>query len=91
MTYVVVFRSRVKPDADRALMRALDDAAFEEASLSGGLLDYVRGSDDGAKASVCVWEAKEDAKRASTLPAHTQALRMAPVIYDWWTVDTYGD
>ena len=90
MTYVVVFRSTVRPGADRELMRALDEAAHEEALASGGLLDYVAGSDDGARASVCVWESEEDAKRAACLPAHRRAVRHASEFYAEFSITTYG-
>jgi quinol monooxygenase YgiN len=90
MPYVVVFRSQVRPDADRDLMRQLDAAAHAEAKESGGLLEYVAGSDDGAKASVCVWHTKADAKRASTLPNHTLAASHASDFYEWWKISTYG-
>jgi heme-degrading monooxygenase HmoA len=90
MTYVVVFRSTVRPGADRELMRALDEAAHQEALASGGLLDYVAGSDDGARASVCVWETEEDAKRAARLPAHQRAVQHASAFYDQFSITTYG-
>jgi heme-degrading monooxygenase HmoA len=90
MPYVVVFRSTVRPGADRELMRALDEAAHQEALASGGLLDYVAGSDDGARASVCVWETEEDAKRAARLPAHVRAVRHASEFYSEFAITTYG-
>jgi hypothetical protein len=90
MTYVVVFRSTVRPGADRELMRALDEAAHREAIASGGLLDYVAGSDDGARASVCVWESEADAKRAARLPAHRRAVRHASEFYEHFSLTTYG-
>ena len=90
MTYVVVFRSIVRPGADRELMRALDEAAHQEALASGGLLDYVAGSDDGARASVCVWETEEDARRAARLPAHRRAVQHASEFYEEFAITTYG-
>ena len=87
--YVVVFRSKVKPDANRDLMRILDHAAQVEARESGGLLDYVAGSDDGAKASVCVWATKGHAKTAAALPSHRTAAEHAEEFYEWFTISTY--
>ena len=89
--YVVVFRSLVRGDADRDLLRALDEAAHLEAVESGGLIDYVAGSDDGARASVCIWRSRADAKRAATLPHHMEAVRHAHIFYEWHTIQTYGD
>lgn len=87
--YVVVFRSKVKPNADRELLRKLDAAAHAEALESGGLLDYVAGSDDGAKASVCVWETKAHAKAAAALPAHREAVKHASAFYESFDICTY--
>lgn len=90
MPYVVVFRSTVRPTANRDLMRTLDEAAHQEARASGGLLEYVAGSDDGATASVCVWESRRDARRASALPHHRAAAARADQFYESWTLHTYG-
>jgi hypothetical protein len=72
-------------------MRRLDHAAHQEARRSGGLLDYVAGSDDGAKASVCVWQHRDDAARAARLPSHTHAAKHAHAFYEWHTITTYDD
>jgi len=89
--YVVVFRSLVRSDADRDHLRALDEAAHLEALESGGLIEYIAGSDHGARASVCIWRSKADAKRAATLPHHLEAVRHAHTFYEWHTIQTYGD
>lgn len=89
--YVVVFRSLVRNDADRDLLRALDEAAHREAVDSGGLIEYIAGSDHGARASVCIWRSKADAKRAATLPHHLEAVRHAHMFYEWHSIQTYGD
>lgn len=44
--YVIVFRSRLKADADRQLLGRLDKAAHLEAVQAGGLLKYWFGSPD---------------------------------------------
>lgn len=89
--YVVVFRSVVRADANRDLLRWLDTAAHAEAITSGGLLEYVAGSDDGAKASVCVWASRDHADKASRLPMHQRAVAHAPGMYESWTITTYSD
>jgi hypothetical protein len=87
--YVVVFSSRVRDGADRDELRRLDEAAYQEARVSGGLYCYVPGSDVGSKASVCVWESAEHAGRASRLPAHREAASRWEEFYSWYEVMSY--
>lgn len=87
--YVVIFRAQVREGADREELDRLDRAAWGEAVLSGGLLEYVRGSDDGAKASMCVWESEADARRASGLPHHRAAAGRAGEFYESFRITTF--
>jgi hypothetical protein len=89
--YVVVFSSRIRDDVDRDELRRLDEAAYQEARASGGLYCYVPGSDVGSKASVCVWESAEHARRASRLPAHREAASRWEDLYSWYKVVAYTD
>ena len=70
-------------------MRQLDSEAHLEAAESGGLLDYVAGSDEGARASVCVWESKDAARRAAALPAHRRAAAEATSFYSSFEIRCY--
>jgi hypothetical protein len=47
--YTVIFRSKLREDADRALLHDLDKYSHGEASVSGGLLKYWFGSCDGER------------------------------------------
>jgi hypothetical protein len=89
--YVVVFSSRVRDDVDGDELRRLDEAAYEEARVSGGLYCYVPGSDVGSRASVCVWESAEHARRASRLPAHQEAASRWEEFYSWYEVMSYAN
>jgi hypothetical protein len=47
--YVVIFKSKLRPDADRARLGELDQMSHQEACESGGLLHYWFGSCDGER------------------------------------------
>src|SRR5215469_5599453 len=47
--YTVTFRSKLKPDTNRALLRQFDKESHREAIASGGLLKYWFGSPDGER------------------------------------------
>ena len=47
--YVVIFRSKLRADADRARLGELDQMSHQEACASGGLLTYWFGSPDGER------------------------------------------
>lgn len=81
--YLVVFRSQRRPDADIDELLRLDDEARIEASVSPGYLHYFRGQadPDGNCVSFCLWESLEDARLASSLPAHQEAVTRAREFY----------
>jgi hypothetical protein len=47
--YVVIFRSKLRVEADRARLGELDQMSHQEACASGGLLTYWFGSPDGER------------------------------------------
>jgi len=47
--YTVTFRSKLKPDINRALLRQFDKESHREAVASGGLLKYWFGTPDGER------------------------------------------
>lgn len=100
--YGVVFRSaRLKqpppcspPAAEtNAQLYAADRLAHEEAVAAGGLLSYIYGTPDpgtGTNLATCVWRSREDARRASALPLHRRAVRLAVDAYEWFVLDRYS-
>ena len=54
--YIVVFRSQIPPSTDRSHLGALDEAAHEEATASGGLLKYWFGTPDSAGRNLATCE-----------------------------------
>lgn len=60
--YVVIFRSRLRPDIDRKRLGMLDQKSHEEACASGGLLKYWFGSPDLERRNLatCEWQSREE-------------------------------
>lgn len=89
--YVVAFRSIRRPDADEGLLDEMDARAFAEASSFAGLLHYFSGKIDAERRclSMCVWEDRQRAREAATLPEHLGAVGIADATYASYVVERY--
>ena len=89
--YLVVFRSVRRPDADLVLLREHDDRAYEEALESGGLLRYFKGhaNERGECLSFCLWETREQARRAASAASHVSAADITARMYVSYVLDRY--
>jgi hypothetical protein len=89
--YLVVFRSVLRATADRELLREHDERAHAEALKEGGLLFYYRGVMNERREclSFCLWESKEQARRASGGPLHRAATGIAAEMYDSFSLERY--
>ena len=89
--YLVVFRSVRRPDADLVLLREHDDRAYEEALESGGLLRYFKGhaNERGECLSFCLWETREQARRAASAASHVSAADIIARMYVSYVLDRY--
>ena len=89
--YLVVFRSVRRPDADLVLLREHDDRAYEEALGSGGLLRYFKGhaNERGECLSFCLWETREQARRAANAASHVSAADITARMYVSYELDRY--
>ena len=89
--YLVVFRSVRRPDADLALLREYDDRAYEEALGSGGLLQYFKGhaNERGECLSFCLWETREQARKAAAAASHASAADITAQMYLSYVLDRY--
>ncbi|OQN99832.1 hypothetical protein B0A48_14602 [Cryoendolithus antarcticus] len=87
--FVIVFRSRINPDADRTLLGQLDSVAHVEAVDGGGLLKYWFGTPDenGRNLATCIWRNREDARRGGGGPGHIAAIMAARRMYNEWFVE----
>lgn len=54
--YVVIFRSKLRADSDRARLGELDQMSHQEACASGGLLQYWFGSPDAERRNLATCE-----------------------------------
>jgi hypothetical protein len=81
--YLVVFRSVWQPEADLDLLREHDDRAYEEALVAGGLLRYFKGqaNERGECLSFCLWETREQARRAADAASHRSAAGVSAQMY----------
>jgi hypothetical protein len=81
--YLVVFRSVLQPEADLDLLHEHDDRAFDEALESGGLLRYFKGhaNERGECLSFCLWETREQARRAADAASHRSAASVSAQMY----------
>ena len=89
--YLVVFRSVRLPEADLTLLREHDDRAYEEARESGGLLRYFNGhaNERDECLSFCLWETREQARRAADAASHHSAAAVSAQMYLSYVLDRY--
>lgn len=91
--YGVVFRSKRRDGSASKPLYAADKLSHEEAVRSGGLLMYWYGVPDphsGANLATCIWASREDASRASRLPLHKEAARLAGEVYQSFELSRYA-
>jgi hypothetical protein len=81
--YLVVFRSVRRQEADLVMLHEQDDLAYEEARESGGLLRYFKGhaNERGECLSFCLWETREQARRAADAASHRSAAGVSARMY----------
>src|SRR5829696_1672388 len=89
--YLVVFRSVRRATADLKLLREYDDTAYAEALEAGGLLRYFRGSMNERRQclSFCLWESREQARRASSGSLHRAATGIVAETYESYSLERY--
>jgi hypothetical protein len=89
--YLVVFRSVWQPEADLDLLREHDDRAFEEALGFGGLLRYFKGhaNERGECLSFCLWETREQARKAADAASHRSAAGVSAQMYLSFLLERY--
>ena len=79
------------PEADLELLREHDDRAYEEALASGGLLSYFKGhaNERGECLSFCLWETREQARRAADAASHRSAAAVSAQMYLSYVLERY--
>ena len=89
--YLVVFRSVRRATADLALLREHDDRAYAEALEAGGLIYYFRGSMNERREclSFCLWESREQARRAAGGASHLTAAAITAEMYESYVLERY--
>ena len=87
--YLVVFRSVRRVGADEERLTEFDDAAHAEAAGAPGFVHYFKGptSSDRSCLSFCLWDSRADARSASGLPAHREAVLLIAEIYERYTLE----
>ncbi|MBA2279483.1 hypothetical protein H0V99_03545 [Candidatus Saccharibacteria bacterium] len=74
------FRSELKPDADPAVLAALDEKALIAAENANGFIYYQPLN----RLSFCLWESTLDAKVATSSPEHREAAKYVDKAYKRW-------
>jgi hypothetical protein len=89
--YLVVFRSVRHQAADLVALREHDDRAYEEARESGGLLRYFKGhaNERDECLSFCLWETREQARRAADAASHHSAAAVSAQMYLSYVLERY--
>ncbi len=89
--YLVVFRSVRRATADLELLREHDDRAYAEALEAGGLVHYFRGSMNERREclSFCLWESREQARRAAGEASHRTAAAITAEMYESYVLERY--
>jgi hypothetical protein len=77
--------------ADLDLLKKHDDRAYEEALRAGGLLHYFKGEANERRecVSFCLWESREQARRASNGDSHQEAVGIMAETYESYTLERY--
>ena len=80
-----------QPEADLDLLLYHDDRAYEEALASGGLLRYFKGqaNDRGECQSFCLWETREQARKAAEAASHRSAASVSAQMYLSYSLERY--
>ena len=88
--YLVVFRSKLKEDADRQALHDHDKRAHIAAQESPALIHYFGGIPDteGRALSFCLWENAEAAKEISRDRRHADATKMVSS-YTSYSIEKY--
>jgi hypothetical protein len=89
--YLVVFRSMLRVTADLELLWEHDKRAHAEALKAGGLLCYFRGVMNERREclSFCLWESREQARRASAGASHRAASGIVAQTYEAHSLERY--
>lgn len=89
--YLVVFRSVRRATADLHILKEYDDRAYEEAVRAGGLLRYFKGQMNERREclSFCLWESREQARRAAGGASHGKAARITAQMYESYRLYRY--
>jgi hypothetical protein len=89
--YVVVFRSVRRAAADLDLLQEYDDRAYADAERAGGLLFYFKGlvNERHECLSFCLWESREQARRAAGATSHRAATTITAQMYESYTIERY--
>ncbi len=89
--YVVVFRSVRRASANLDLLREHDDRAYADAEGAGGLLFYFKGLVNERREclSFCLWESREQARRAASGASHREAATITAEMYESYTIERY--
>jgi hypothetical protein len=89
--YLVVFRSVRKADADEERLTAFDDRAHAEAVTAPGFVHYFKGplTERRECLSFCLWSSRQEAREASGLPAHREAVTLIREAYERYTLEFF--
>ena len=89
--YLVVFRSVLRVSADLELLWEHDKRAHAEALEAGRLLYYFRGIMNERREclSFCLWESREQARRASGGSLHRAAIGIVAQTYEAHSLERY--
>jgi hypothetical protein len=89
--YLVVFRSVLRVRADLELLWEHDRRTHAEALDVGGLLCYFRGVMNERREclSFCLWESREQARRASGGSLHRAATGIVVETYESYSLERY--
>ncbi|TXT15588.1 hypothetical protein VHUM_00091 [Vanrija humicola] len=89
--YVVVFRSRRRPESESLSLYAADRAAHAEAVANGGLILYWYGVPDhtGLNMATCIWQSRKHAVNAISGPKHMEAMKEAAGAYETYNLERW--
>ena len=87
----MVFRSVRRADVDEPRLTAYDDRAHAEAAAAPGFVHYFKGplTERRECLSFCLWNSRQEARAASGLPAHREAVTLIREAYERYTLEFF--
>jgi len=90
--FCAAFRSKRKVGSDGISLYDADKLAHNESIRNGGLILYWYGipnPETGMNLATCIWQSREHALAAVSLPHHAKAMSLADDVYEVYSLERH--